>query len=96
MKHYTASARMRLLAVPLVQPHPPPSPHKRRLCRCVRSLQAVPQCGVLRVCESVGSVCLQCRKLPYQCREVAGRILGYILWVLWAHYEPTVLRHHRR
>jgi hypothetical protein len=58
MKHCTASARVRLLAVPLVQPHPPPSLHKRRLCRCVRSLQAVPQCSVLRVCEPVVGICL--------------------------------------
>src|SRR5215208_1663794 len=53
MKHCTASARVRLLAVPLVQPHPPPSFHQRRLCRCMRSLKAVPEGDVLGVREPV-------------------------------------------
>src|SRR5215211_1571342 len=61
-----ASARMCLLALPLVQPHPAPRFHQRRLCRRVRSLQTVSEGGVLRLGEPVGSVCLQCRKLPYQ------------------------------
>jgi hypothetical protein len=47
MKHCTASARVRLVAVPLVQPHSPPSLHKRRLCQCVRFLQPVSEGGVL-------------------------------------------------
>ena len=70
----------------LIKPHPPPRLHQRRLCRCVRSLQRVPEGGVLQVCEPVGSVSLQCRELPDQRREAAGcvpsnilRVLGYYL-----------------
>jgi hypothetical protein len=64
MKHCTASARVRLLALPLVQPHPPPRLHQRCLCRCVRGLQRAPEGGVLGAGEPVGSVTLQCRELP--------------------------------
>ena len=35
MKHCTASARVRLLALPLVQPHAPPRLHQRSLSRHV-------------------------------------------------------------
>ena len=63
MRHCTASARVRLLAVPLVQPHPTPSLHQRRLYRRVRGLQAMPEVGILRVGEPVGSVCLQSSQL---------------------------------
>src|SRR5215208_1324345 len=58
------SARVRLLALPLVQPHPPPRLHQRCLCRCVRGLQRAPEGGVLGAGEPVGSVTLQCRELP--------------------------------
>jgi hypothetical protein len=44
---------VRLLALPLVQPHPPACLHHRSLSRRVRSLQAVPQGGVLRTGEPV-------------------------------------------
>jgi hypothetical protein len=73
---------MRLLALPLVQPYPTPSLHQRRLSCCVRRLQAVPQGGVLRVCEPVSSVSLQNREFPDQAGEVAGRVPGYLLRVL--------------
>ena len=62
-----------------IEAHPTPSFHQRSLDRRVRGLQTVPEGGVLRVGEPVGSVSLQCRKLPYQRREVAGRVPGYIL-----------------
>jgi hypothetical protein len=55
MKHCTASARVRLLALTLVQPHPPPSLHQRCLCRCVRVLQPVPEGGVLWTSELGGA-----------------------------------------
>jgi hypothetical protein len=51
MKDCTASARVRLLALPLVQPCPPPRLHQRCLCSCVRGLQAVPEGNVLRLGE---------------------------------------------
>jgi hypothetical protein len=75
---------MCLLALPLVQPYPPPGPHQRRLSRRVSSLQAVPKGCVLRVGKSMGSVSLQGRKFSYQRREVAGNVPGYVLWVLWS------------
>jgi hypothetical protein len=91
MKHCTASARVRLLALPLVQPHPPARLHQRRLHRRVRSLQAVPQGGVLRVGDPMGGVCLQGRELSDKPREVAENVPGNILRVLRAH-----LRHATR
>ena len=48
----------------------------------MRSLQAVPEGGVLGLDELVGSICLQCRKFPYQRREIAGRVPDYVLRVL--------------
>ena len=91
MKHCTASARVCLLALPLVQLHPPARLHQRSLSR-VRSLQAVPQGGILRVSEPVGSVSLQGRKLPDQAREVAGCVPGYVLRLLRPYLEePSIL-----
>src|SRR5215217_3072994 len=84
---------MWLLALPLVQPHPPARLYQRSLCRRVRGLQAVLEGSVLRVGEPVGSASLQGRELPYQRREVAGCVPGYVLRILWSHYEPSVLRH---
>jgi hypothetical protein len=63
---------MRLLALPLVQPHAPPRLHKRRLNRRVRSLLAVAKGGILRLGEPVGSVSLQGSELFDQRREVAS------------------------
>ena len=77
-----SSARMRLFALPLFQFLPTPSLHQCRLCRRVRSLQAVSEGCVLGVGEPVDSVCLQRRELPYQRRENAGCVPGYVLRVL--------------
>jgi hypothetical protein len=63
MKHCTASARVCLLAVPLVQPHPPPSLHKR-LYRRVRRLQAVPEGDVLWTGEPEASRSYRGSKIP--------------------------------
>ena len=79
MEHRTAQREGALVALPLVQPHPPTRLHKRGLSRRVRSLQAVLQRSVLRVSEPVGRVCLQCCKLPYQTREVSDRVPDYVL-----------------
>src|SRR5919107_1461929 len=57
------SARVPLLALSLVQPHPPPRLHQRSLRR-VRCLQAVPEGGVLEAGEPVGNVCLQGASSP--------------------------------
>ena len=85
MKHCTAGARVSLLALPLAQSHPASRLYERRLDRRVRVFQAVPQGSVLRVGKLIGSVSLQGRELPYQRREVAGRVPGYVLRALWAH-----------
>jgi hypothetical protein len=66
----------------LVQPHPPTRLHQRRLSRRVRGLQTMPQGGVLGLGEPVGSVSLQSSELPYQRREIAGRVPDYVLRVL--------------
>ena len=81
---------MPLLALPLVQPDLPACLHQRCLRRRVCGLQAVPEGGVLRASESMGSVCLQRRQLPDQRREVAGRVPGYVLRVLWAHLRQPI------
>jgi hypothetical protein len=87
---------MRLLGLPDVQPHTSPRLDQRSLRRRVRCLQAMPQGRILRIGQPVVSVSLQGRELPYQSREVAGRVPDYVLRVLWAHYEPNFLRHHLR
>jgi hypothetical protein len=86
---------MRLLALLLVQPHPTPRFHQRRLCRCVRGLSAVMQGGVLRVCEPVGSVFLQSRELPYQAGE--ARACGAARFTRGRSPAPwrTLPRYHR-
>ena len=89
------SARMCLLGLPLVQPYPPPGLHQRRLHRSVRCLQPVSQGCILRIGQPVGSVSLQGSELPDQPREVAGCVPGYVLRVLWAHYEPLNMRGHQ-
>src|ERR671912_141571 len=57
--------------------------------------------GIFRASEPVGSVSLQGGELPYQRREVAGRVPGYVLRVLQSHLRtehpipdrcPTVTR----
>jgi hypothetical protein len=73
---------VRLLGLPVVKPHRSPRLDQRSFDRSVRSLQAVPEGGVLRLDELVGSICLQCRKFPYQRREIAGRVSDYVLRVL--------------
>jgi hypothetical protein len=75
----------------LVQSHPPPSLHQRSLSRRVRSLQPVPEGGVLRVCEPVASVSLQCRKLPDQPRVIAGCVPRYILRFCGPIYSSLIL-----
>jgi hypothetical protein len=57
MKHCTASARVRLLALPLVQPYPPACLHQSRLCRRVRVLQPVSEGGVLWTSEPGARQC---------------------------------------
>src|SRR5215218_10348298 len=52
----------------LTEPHPTPRFYQRRLCRGVCGFEPVSQDLVLRVGEPMGSVCLQCRELPYQRR----------------------------
>jgi hypothetical protein len=54
----------------------PPLPPRARL------RAGIAQDLVLGVGELVGSVCLQGGKLPYQRREVAGCVPGYVLRVL--------------
>jgi hypothetical protein len=73
---------MWLLALPLVQPHPTPSLHKRSLSSRVSCLQAVPESAVLWVGEPVGSVSLQGCEFSYQRREIAGCVPDYVLRVL--------------
>jgi hypothetical protein len=46
---------VRLLALPLVQPHAPSRLHQRRLCRCVRVLQPVSEGSVLWTSELGGA-----------------------------------------
>jgi hypothetical protein len=55
---------VRLLALPLVQPHPPPRLNQRRLCRCARVLQPVSQGSVLGVCELGARKCYGRLKTP--------------------------------
>jgi len=64
MKHCTASARVRLLAVPLVQPYPPACLHQSRLCRRVRVLQPVSEGGVLWTSEPGASQCCEGLEIP--------------------------------
>src|SRR5215204_2683384 len=82
-------ARVRLLALPLVQPHPPACLHQCRLCRRVRVLQPVSEGGVLWTSEPVVSISLQCREFPDQRREIARSVPSYVLRVLWAHLRHT-------
>jgi hypothetical protein len=56
--------------------------HKRRLSCRMRGFEPVSQGGILRVSEPVDSVALQGGELPYQSREVAGRVPDYVLRVL--------------
>jgi hypothetical protein len=55
---------MCLLALPLVQPHPPPSLNQRSLSRRVRSLQPVSEGGVLWTCEPGAKRCYGRLKIP--------------------------------
>jgi hypothetical protein len=37
------------------------------------------------------AVCLLCRKLPYQPRELSGRVPGQVLRLLWAHLGHSLI-----
>jgi hypothetical protein len=82
---------MCLLVLPLVQPHAPARLYERSLYRRVRVLQSVPEGGVLRVREPMCSISLQCRELPDQRREVAGRAPGTPFGPRGPIYEPNIL-----
>src|SRR5829696_2571286 len=73
----------------LTEPHPSTRFYQRRLCRGVCGFEPVSQDLVLRVGEPMGSVSLQGRELPYQPGEVAGRVPGYILRVLWSYLRAA-------
>jgi hypothetical protein len=70
---------------PLVQPHPTPSLHQRRLSGSMRALQTMAECCVLGACKPVVSIALQGRKFLNQRREVAGDVPANVLGVLWSH-----------
>jgi hypothetical protein len=62
----------------LVQPHPPPRLHHRRLNRCESHLQPEMQGSVVRVCEVGVGIAFEGGDLRGDLCEVAGGILGYV------------------
>jgi hypothetical protein len=54
------------------------------------SFRTTTQGIILGVSEPVGSVCLQCRELSDQRREVAGYVPGYVLTATPVSIDPYV------